>query len=105
DELRSALDRAAAKSPSRADDPAPARLHIDRTFTIRGAGTVVTGTLWSGSIGRGDELMLLPQRRQARVRGVQVHDQPVERALAGQRVALNLTGVAVADVARGDVAC
>ena len=50
-------------------------LHIDRSFTIHGAGTVVTGTLWSGSVGRGDVLMLLPAGRQVRVRGVQVHDR------------------------------
>src|SRR5581483_9398489 len=69
----------------------------------RGAGTVVTGTLWSGEIGRGDELLILPHGRRARVRGVQVHDQPVDRAAAGQRVAVNLVGVARGEVARGDV--
>jgi selenocysteine-specific elongation factor len=101
--LREALDRAAASLHSRAGNPGPARLHIDRAFTIRGAGTVVTGTLWSGSIARGDEVLLLPEQRRARVRGVQVHDEPVESAAAGQRVALNLTGIAVSEVARGDV--
>jgi selenocysteine-specific elongation factor len=64
---------------------------------------VVTGTLWSGSVGRGDVLVLLPAGRQVRVRGVQVHDEPVERADAGQRVALNLVGVDRRAVARGDV--
>jgi selenocysteine-specific elongation factor len=74
-------------------------------FTIRGSGTVVTGTLWSGSIGRGDELEVLPQARRVRVRGVQVHDEALDRAAAGQRVAVNLVGAGVArgDVARGDV--
>jgi selenocysteine-specific elongation factor len=72
-------------------------------FSIRGAGTVVTGTLWSGEVGRGDELMLLPVGRRVRVRGVQVHDQAVERAAAGQRVAINLTGISLAEVSRGDV--
>ena len=67
-------------------------LHVDRSFTIRGAGTVVTGTLWSGSVARGDVLALLPRGVAVRVRGVQVHDEPVERAEAGQRVALNLAG-------------
>ncbi len=70
------LDRAArsaratwpGRAPSRARAPGPPRLHIDRVFTIRGAGTVVTGTLWSGSIGRGDELVLLPSGRRVRVR-------------------------------------
>jgi selenocysteine-specific elongation factor len=103
DELRAALDRAAAAVTGRGADPGPARLHIDRVFTIHGAGTVLTGTLWSGAIGRGDELVLLPSGRRARVRGVQVHDQPLERAAAGQRVAVTLVGFAVTGVARGDV--
>ena len=81
----------------------PTRLHIDRVFTIRGAGTVVTGTLWSGTIAVGDELCLLPSGRHARARAVQVHDAPVASAAAGQRVAVNLTGVRVGEVARGDV--
>jgi selenocysteine-specific elongation factor len=103
DELLAALERVVDTVPSRVESDAPARLHIDRVFTIRGAGTVVTGTLWSGSIARGDELRLLPSGRRVRVRAVQVHDQPVDRAPAGQRVAVNLTGVAVGEVERGDV--
>ncbi len=103
DELRAALDRAAAKLPSRADEPGPPRLHVDRVFTIRGAGTVVTGTLWSGQIARGEELVVLPELRRARVRGVQVHDAQLESARAGQRVAVNITGLAVSDIHRGDV--
>jgi selenocysteine-specific elongation factor len=78
-------------------------LHVDRSFTIRGVGTVVTGTLWSGSVGRGDVLALLPAGRPVRVRGVEVHDEAVERAGAGQRVALNLAGVDRRAVSRGDV--
>jgi selenocysteine-specific elongation factor len=104
EELRAALDRLAARLPGRAKGSDPLmRLHIDRAFTIKGAGTVVTGTLWSGSVGRGDELVVLPQALEVRVRSVQVHDRPVERAAAGQRVALNLVGVEVGDLARGDV--
>jgi selenocysteine-specific elongation factor len=103
DELRAALERAAASLSSRAHAPAPALLHIDRAFTIKGAGTVVTGTLWAGEIGRGDELTVLPAGHAVRVRAVQVHDQPVDRARAGQRVAVNLIGVALGKVARGDV--
>ncbi|HSC04518.1 MAG TPA: selenocysteine-specific translation elongation factor [Solirubrobacteraceae bacterium] len=103
DELRAALERASQTMASRAEANATARLHVDRVFTIRGAGTVVTGTLWSGQIGRGDELELLPTGRRVRVRGVQVHDQPVDRAPAGQRVAVNLTGTAVDEIERGDV--
>ncbi len=103
DELVAAIDRTAATLPSRADTDAPTRLHVDRVFTIRGAGTVVTGTLWSGRLSPGEEVRLLPSGRRVRVRGVQVHDEPVAVALAGQRVAANLTGVAVGDVDRGDV--
>jgi selenocysteine-specific elongation factor len=103
DDLRAALGRVASRVPSRAGGPGPACLHIDRAFTIRGAGTVVTGTLWSGAIARGDELTLLGAGDRVRVRAVQIHDQPVDRAVAGQRVAVNLTGVPLGDVARGDV--
>ncbi|MBV8988281.1 MAG: selenocysteine-specific translation elongation factor [Solirubrobacterales bacterium] len=103
EQLREALDLAAGHVPSRSQADGAARLHIDRVFTIRGAGTVVTGTLWSGEVARGDELLLLPGGHRARVRGVQVHDQPVQRASAGQRVAVNLTRLAVDEVARGDL--
>jgi selenocysteine-specific elongation factor len=107
DQLITALDRVAASVPGRAErvtsGGAVPRLHVDRVFTIRGSGTVVTGTLWSGEFRRGDELVLFPAGRRVRVRGVQVHEQAVRRAAAGQRVAVNLIGVAVADVARGDV--
>jgi selenocysteine-specific elongation factor len=104
DGLRGALDRAVA---ALADDRGarveePVRLHVDRVFTIRGAGTVVTGTLWAGTVARGDELELQPAGRRVRVRGVQVHDEPVDSARAGRRVALNLTGVARGEVERGD---
>ena len=85
------------------DRRGPPRLHVDRSFTLRGIGTVVTGTLWSGSIGQGDTVRVLPRGLEARVRSVQVHDQPVERAEAGQRVALNLVGVGWRELGRGDV--
>ncbi|HEX2086033.1 MAG TPA: selenocysteine-specific translation elongation factor [Solirubrobacteraceae bacterium] len=102
-EVAAALDAVAASLPGRAGSGDEPVLHVDRSFTIRGAGTVVTGTLWSGSVARGDRLRLLPAGREVRVRGVQVHDEPVERADAGQRVALNLVGVDWREVARGDV--
>jgi selenocysteine-specific elongation factor len=102
-EVRAALDRVAAGLPGRDDADGGPVLHVDRAFTIRGAGTVVTGTLWSGTVAVGDRLVLLPADRPVRVRSVQVHDEPVERAAAGQRVALNLAGVALREVARGDV--
>jgi selenocysteine-specific elongation factor len=109
DELLAALERVAARLPGRAagsDGEFPgggARLHVDRSFTLHGIGTVVTGTLWSGSLGAGDRVAILPAGREARVRSVQVHDQPVERAEAGQRVALALAGVGRREIARGDV--
>jgi selenocysteine-specific elongation factor len=103
DAVRAALDRVAHELPGRADAGDEPVLHVDRVFTIKGAGTVVTGTLWSGALAKGDEVVLLPSRRTARVRGVQVHDEAVDRADAGQRVALNLAGVAVDEIARGDV--
>jgi selenocysteine-specific elongation factor len=103
EEVRAALDRVAAGLAGRGDGEGGPVLHVDRAFTIRGAGTVVTGTLWSGAVAAGDRLVLLPADRPVRVRSVQVHDEPVGRAGAGQRVALNLAGVAVREVARGDV--
>jgi selenocysteine-specific elongation factor len=103
DAVAAALDRVAARLPGRATAPGEPVLHVDRSFTIRGAGTVVTGTLWSGTIARGDVLELLPGAVSVRVRGVQVHDEPVERADAGQRVAVNLAGVERRAVTRGDV--
>jgi selenocysteine-specific elongation factor len=101
DELREALDAVAAATEQRRADY-PTRMYVDRVFTLRGIGTVVTGTLWSGSIGEGDQLRLEPSGRDVRVRSVQVHDAPVARADAGQRVAVSLPGVERADVRRGD---
>jgi selenocysteine-specific elongation factor len=101
DELRAALARVAA-GPARADSDRPARLYVDRSFSLRGIGTVVTGTLRSGTIGVGDELRVEPSGRNVRVRSVQVHDREVDRAEAGQRVALSLPGVERTEVLRGD---
>src|ERR1700754_3620330 len=92
EELRAALERAAERALSRAG-AGPLRLHVDRVFTVRGAGTVVTGTLWSGVAERGAHVPVLPAARAARIRGVEVHDVPTERANAGQRVTLNLAGL------------
>ncbi len=101
DELRGALGRAAELVARSHDVDAPARLYVDRVFTLRGIGTVVTGTLWTGSVARGDRLLVEPVGLEVRVRSVQVHDRDVERADAGQRVALNVTGVERARIARG----
>jgi selenocysteine-specific elongation factor len=102
EELRAALADAAAQV-ARHDSTGPARLHIDRSFTLRGIGTVATGTLWSGTVGEGDELTVEPGGRPVRVRSVQVHDEPVTRAEAGQRVAVSLPGVERRELRRGDV--
>ena len=101
DDLRAALARVADRSTVR-DAAGPARLYIDRVFTLRGIGTVVTGTLWSGTIAEGDVLQVAPGGGEVRVRSVQVHDAAVERATAGERVALGLPGVDRRDLHRGD---
>ena len=99
DDLRAALARGAAE---RRRPEAPTRLYVDRGFTLRGIGTVATGTLWSGSIGEGDVLRAEPAGLDVRVRSVQVHDRPVERAEAGQRVAVGLPGIDRRALHRGD---
>src|SRR6266536_2348326 len=99
DELRAALARVPAIER---DATQATRLYVDRVFTLKGIGTVATGTLWSGSIGAGDVLRVEPRGRVVRVRSVQVHDRPVERAEAGQRVAVALPGTDRAELRRGD---
>jgi len=79
------------------------RLPIDRAFTMKGFGTVVTGTLISGQIHTEDEVEILPRRHRVRIRGIQVHNRPVALATAGQRTAMNLHGVEVTELARGMV--
>ncbi len=103
DELKKTLAQLAAKVVLR-DANAVARLPIDRVFTIKGFGTVVTGTLIAGSIKTGDDLELLPSElRHMRVRGLQVHSKTTNAAQAGERTAINLQGIEVAEVARGQV--
>jgi selenocysteine-specific elongation factor len=101
DDLRAALAEAAGRVAPRPAER-PTRLFVDRVFTLRGIGTVVTGTLWSGSIGEGDELRAEPAGLDVRVRSVQVHDLSVDRAEAGQRVAVALPGVERGELRRGD---
>ncbi len=102
DELKSALAQVASEVAAK-DSAALARLPIDRVFTMKGFGTVVTGTLVAGTIRKSDEeeLELFPAGKRVRVRGVQVHGSPAEAAVAGQRTALNLAGVSTEDLARG----
>jgi selenocysteine-specific elongation factor len=100
DELKHELVRIATEVPAR-DANALARLPIDRVFTMKGFGTVVTGTLVSGTIRKEDELEVFPSGKRVRVRGVQVHGSQAEQAIAGQRTALNVAGVTTEDLARG----
>jgi len=81
----------------------PFRLPVDRVFSISGFGTIVTGTLISGTIREGDKVMIYPKRLESRVRTIQVHDIGVSAAEAGQRVAMNLAGIKLEEITRGDV--
>ncbi len=107
DDLLAALDEQVAacwdscRDRAKRTDAAP-RLPIDRCFTIKGAGTVVTGTLHDAPVAVGDELVALPSRTACRVRGIQVHGD-TQQALPGQRVALNLVGDGVAALDRGEM--
>ena len=100
DELKRALAKAASEVPAK-DSSALARLPIDRVFTMKGFGTVVTGTLISGAIRKDEELEVFPGGKLVRVRGLQVHGQAAEQAVAGQRTALNLASVSTEELARG----
>jgi selenocysteine-specific elongation factor len=101
-EIRAAVADLARSVPPKATDQTP-RLPIDRVFTVRGFGTVVTGTLTSGAVSIDDRLEAYPRGVESKVRGLQVHGHPVERASAGQRTAVNLQAVERAAIARGDV--
>jgi selenocysteine-specific elongation factor len=101
-QLKEALREISARVPARSE-ALIARLPIDRAFTMRGFGAVVTGTLIAGSITEGDEMELLPTGRRVRVRGLQVHGQERARVEAGQRTAVNLGGVETAFIERGNV--
>jgi selenocysteine-specific elongation factor len=100
DDLKRAMIMAAAEVQPR-DSQAFARLPIDRVFTMKGFGTVVTGTLVTGTIHREEELEVFPTGRIVRVRGLQVHGQAADAATAGQRTALNLAGASTEDLSRG----
>jgi selenocysteine-specific elongation factor len=101
-ELRETLAAAASAVSPRPDDDV-FRMPIDRVFTIRGTGTVVTGTVWSGTIGRDDVVRILPDDRSVRVRGLQAHGAAIDRARPGTRLAVALAGVDHDELARGAV--
>ncbi len=100
DELKSALAKVASEVATK-DSAALARLPIDRVFTMKGFGTVVTGTLVAGTIRKEEELQVFPTGKRVRVRGVQVHGSPADAAIAGQRTALNLAGLSTEELGRG----
>lgn len=102
EDLVRALDVAVAGALSRPDLMRP-RLAVDRAFTMAGFGTVVTGTLVDGGFQVGEDVELLPEGLQARVRGLQTHKEAVNEAVSGSRVAVNLSGIRVDQVERGDV--
>lgn len=99
-ELKASIISAAREVQTR-DSQALARLPIDRVFTMKGFGTVVTGTLISGTIHREEELEVFPSGKRVRVRGIQVHGSSADQAVAGQRTALNIAGASTEDLARG----
>jgi selenocysteine-specific elongation factor len=100
-ELKATLLDLAAKNSMPDEPDRPARLPVDRAFHLKGLGVVVTGTLSSGTVRPGDTLELLPRGERVRVRSVQVHSQPREQAEAGERTSLQLTGIALEELARG----
>ncbi len=102
EELKSKLKLIAAKIPIRKNETI-ARLPVDRAFSIKGFGAVVTGTLVSGEIAETQELELLPNGRKVRVRGLQTHGKAVKSAHAGQRTAVNLGGIEHSEIERGMV--
>jgi selenocysteine-specific elongation factor len=101
-DLKNAIAHLADEARSQ-DEEGLARLPIDRSFTLKGFGTVITGTMWSGRLAAGDTVQIHPSKREARVRGLQVHGNKVEVAVAGQRTAVNLAGVDHLEIRRGCV--
>ncbi len=96
------LQRLSARSQSRPNEMI-ARLPVDRSFTVNGFGTVVTGTLLAGAFRTGDDILIHPSQKRGRIRSVQVHGSHVESGSAGQRTALNIAGVESSDIRRGDI--
>ncbi len=102
DALRRALTETLASQPQRPDLGRP-RLSVDRVFSLPGFGTIVTGTLLDGRLRLGDEVHILPAEKQGRIRGLQTHKKQVTEALPGSRTAINLSGLSVDQIRRGDV--
>ena len=100
DDLRAALDRTVEGLQGRST-AGPFRLPVDRVFSLRGFGTVVTGTCISGTVAKGEDVEILPGQRRTRVRGIEVHGEARDEAMPSRRTALNLQGIATDDVPRG----
>jgi selenocysteine-specific elongation factor len=100
--LRSAIKQSLSKIPAR-NAKGAFRLPIDQVFTVQGQGTVVRGTIYEGTVKTGDGLTIIPQKSSVKVRQVQVHHQEKDMAIAGQRVAINLSGLSKEEIKRGDV--
>lgn len=96
------IDRA-TESVEERDVVSGFRLPVDRVFTVPGFGTVITGTLISGTINEGDKAVLYPSKLESRIRSIQVHEKNVQHAFAGQRVAINIAGIKLDEVQRGDI--
>jgi selenocysteine-specific elongation factor len=99
--LRSELDSALADLPA-AGSSGIFRLYVDRAFPVKGYGTVVTGTVLSGSIETGEEIEVLPGGQKSKVRTLQLHGSPVEKVSQGDRAAINIQGLNISEVSRGD---
>jgi selenocysteine-specific elongation factor len=105
DQLKSMIVQQVNRLASdRLEDGVP-RLNVDRAFAMSGFGAVVTGTLIGGALLKDQRVRILPQNLQARIRSIQVHNEPSEHALSGQRTALNLSGVEKSQIERGSVVC
>jgi len=103
-ELKKAIAEAALVAPDR-PEAGLFRMPVDRSFTVAGFGTVVTGTVFSGRAVKGDKAVILPEGIPCEVRGIQVHKQDAAEAIRGQRAALNLHGISLDQVGRGDTLC
>lgn len=102
DELKESITAFLSRVPSR-NRAGAFRLPIDQVFTLQGHGTIVRGTIFDGEISEGEKVTLLPDRLEARVRQIQTHNEKVDRAFAGQRVAVNLAGINKQELTRGQV--
>ena len=103
EELKAEIISKCDRDNKRREEKELFRLPVDRVFTMQGFGTVITGTLMDGSVGTGDDILVFPKMKKAKVRGIQTYGKETDTALAGQRTAINLSGVDKADLDRGDV--